>query len=100
MERHETPVLIPVSQEEFWKKIRELIKTELVAVNKNSPTVYSVPGLIEKPLYKASEVCDMFQITRQTLHEWGKEGIVKPYKIKSRVFYLWSDLKQLLAPGV
>lgn len=95
-----TPMLFPYEPEELFQKIRELLHSELIKFLPESKqqVSYEVNGLTQKPLYKADEVCAMFHITRQTLHEWGKEGIVKPYKIKSRVFYLWNDLEKLITP--
>jgi excisionase family DNA binding protein len=52
--------------------------------------------LTYKPLYKIKEVCDFFQVTRPTLYDWIKDGKLKPYKIKSRVYFLHSDIQQLL----
>lgn len=94
-----TPILFPYDPDDFWKKIKEVIHNEVQKINltKTDEVVYEVPGLKQKPLYKAHEVCAMFQITRQTLHQWQKEGILKPYKIKSRVFFLWADLEALIA---
>lgn len=91
----ETPFLFPVSPEDFWGKMREIIHTELG--NKIEKGVeYTVSGLVQKPLFKAHEVCTMLQISRQTLHTWVKEGVIKAYKIKSRVFFLWTDIEKLI----
>jgi len=30
------------------------------------------------------------------LTQWAKQGVLKPYKIKSRVFYLWADIEGLI----
>ena len=100
MEKQTTPVLFPYAPDELWEKIRELLRTELqkVQIHNEQPVQYEVQGFIQKPLFKAHEVCKMFDISRQTLHDWSKEGLLKPYKIKSRVFFLWTDLEKLLSP--
>ncbi len=91
----ETPFIFPVSPEDFWRKMREVIHKELG--DKNEKDVgYTVPGLVQKPLFKAHEVCAMLQVSRQTLHTWVKEGVIKAYKIKSRVFFLWTDIEKLI----
>ena len=48
-----------------------------------------------KPLYKIAELCSMFQVTRPTIYEWINSGKLKPYKIRSRVYFLWEDIQQL-----
>lgn len=90
-----TPMLFPIEPDEFWKKIQQLIRAELAKKNEKQ-VEYTTPGFVQKPLYKAFEVCEMLNVSRQTLHAWAKEGLLRPYKIKSRVFYLWSDIEKLL----
>ncbi len=99
MIKQDTPILFPYAPDELWDKFRELIREELQKANalKKQEVSYEVSGFKQKPLFKAGEVCQMLQISRQTLHAWNKEGILKPYKIKSRVFYLYSDLEKLIA---
>lgn len=93
-----TPMLFPFEPEEFWKQMRELIREEIRLVDKGrgSGVEHSVPGLEYKPLYKMEEVCAMFKITRPTIYDWIKHGKLKPYKIRSRVYFLWRDLERLL----
>lgn len=95
----DTTMLFPIPASEVWEKMRELLRYELALMVKQGQNVeYTVPGLVQKPLFKAHEVCKMLQVSRQTLHKWAKEGILKPYKIKSRVFYLWADIEKLVKP--
>jgi hypothetical protein len=96
MNNKTTPVLFPYDPDELWEKIREILRSELRKHQQSKPVEYATPGLVQKPLYKAHEVCAMLQVSRQTLHAWSKEGILKPYKIKSRVFYLWNDIEKLI----
>ena len=95
---NQATVLFPYAPEELWDKIREILRSELQNTKDAAamPVEYSTPGLIQKPLYKAVEVCTMLQISRQTLHMWVKEGLLKAYKIKSRVFFLWTDIERLI----
>jgi hypothetical protein len=97
MNNQKPTVLFPIDADELWLKIRELLRDELKSIKLPAKEVsYETPGLVQKPLYKAAEVCSMLQISRQTLHLWVKEGILKAYKIKSRVFFLWTDIEKLL----
>ena len=92
------PILIPLEPEEFWIKIRTIIKEEL----KNSKSQeqcsisMSTPGLTEKPLYKIQEICILFNVTRTTIYDWVKHGKLKRIKIRSRVFFLGSNVRELL----
>ncbi|WP_367115549.1 helix-turn-helix domain-containing protein [Chitinophaga sp. CB10] len=36
---------------------------------------------------------------QSTIYDWIKHGKLKPYKIRSRVYFLWNDIQQLLQPG-
>ena len=97
------PMLFPIEPALFWNQIRLIIREEIKnievsgLVSDNSQ--FETPGLTYKPLYKISEVCKMFQITRPTIYDWIKHGKLKPYKIQSRVYFLWDDIQKLLKPG-
>ncbi len=98
-QHHDMPVLIPVEAGEFWKQIRQIVRDEMLAVisGKNTGKVaMETPGLTQKPLYKISEVCVIFNITRPTVYEWIKAGKLRPVKIRSRVYFLGSEIQALL----
>lgn len=93
------PILIPFEPEEFWHQIRLIIREE---VERNKPEfvgmqqIMETPGLTEKPLFKIDEVCKLFKITKPTIYEWIKHGKLKRVKIRSRVYFLGSDIRQLM----
>lgn len=93
------PMLIPVNLDEFWTKVREIIREE-VSVNSKTgstfPVIMEVPGLTEKPLFKIQEVCALFKVTKPTIYDWIKHGKLKRVKIRSRVYFLGSDIRQLM----
>ena len=89
-------MLFPIPAEELWQKLRELVRAELRDSKPEPPVAHQVNGLVQKPLYKASEVCEILHVSRQTLHQWRKEGLLKSYKIKSRLFFLWADVERLI----
>lgn len=35
-----------------------------------------------------AEVCVIFQVSKPTIYDWIKNGKLKPYKIRSRVYFL------------
>lgn len=98
---HATPMLFPYDPEQFWQSIREIIREEVTQAEKRRPDSpnYQTPGLTYKPLYKIAEVCTLFNVTKPTIYDWIKHGKLKPFKIRSRVFFLWQDIQQLLQPS-
>ncbi|UPK72855.1 helix-turn-helix domain-containing protein [Chitinophaga filiformis] len=95
------PMLFPIEPEQFWQILRVLVREEVSQLDRQpvrSPA-YDTPGLTYKPLFKIGEVCQLFQVTKPTIYDWIKHGKLKPYKIRSRVYFLWNDIQQLLQPG-
>jgi len=86
----------PFGSDQFWQQVRVIIREELFA-GKNGPSkiVNEAGSLLHKPVYKITEVCDLFQITRQTVYDWIKIGKLKRYKIRSRVFFLRDEVWKL-----
>lgn len=99
VEKGNIPVLFPYDPEIYWEKLRQVIKEEILKVTtpiKALSPIYDTPGLTYKPLYKIAEVCTLFQVTKPTIYDWIKLGKLKPFKIRSRVYFLWQDIQQLL----
>ena len=93
------PILIPFEPEEFWAQFREIIREEMSRNQKEQPSTASImetSGLTEKPLYKIQDICDLFKVTKPTIYDWIKRGKLKRVKIRSRVFFLGSDIRQLM----
>jgi excisionase family DNA binding protein len=93
------PILIPFEPEEFWAQIRVIIREEVSKSQKEQPSLTSImetPGLTEKPLYKIQEICSIFKITKPTIYDWIKHGKLKRVKIRSRVYFLGSDIRLLM----
>ena len=96
-----TPMLFPYEPEQFWKSIREIIREEVKSAEKGRPVFppsFQTPGLTYKPLFKIAEVCALFHVSKPTIYDWVKHGKLKPYKIRSRVYFLWQDIQLLLQP--
>jgi excisionase family DNA binding protein len=93
------PILFPFEPEQFWQQMRILVREEMAKQKsqmENTAVQFETPGLTYKPLYKIKEVCNFFQVSRPTIYDWIKEGKLKPYKIKSRVYFPHNDIQQLL----
>jgi len=95
-----TPILFPYEPQLFWESIRKIIREEVQSVDKQKTTLPSLDtaGLTYKPLYKIAEVCALFHVTKPTIYDWVRHGKLKPYKIRSRVYFLWQDIQHLLNP--
>jgi excisionase family DNA binding protein len=97
---HVTPILFPYEPEQYWQQVRQIIREEVNNAEKHRQvgTTYETPGMTYKPLYKIAEVCDLFHISKPTIYDWVKHGKLKPFKIRSRVYFLWQDIQNLLKP--
>ena len=93
-----TPILFPIEPTKFWDTIRLIIREEVNNQETKKPVQISfeTPGMTYKPLYKIAEICKLFQVTKPTIYDWVKHGKLKPFKIQSRVYFLWQDIQQLL----
>jgi excisionase family DNA binding protein len=93
-----TPILFPYEPHEFWEHMRSIIRDEILKTAQGRPadSITETQGLTYKPLLKIAEVCSFFRVSRPTVYEWIKDGKLKPYKIRRKVYFLWNDIKQLL----
>ena len=94
------PILIPYEPSQFWEHIKKIIREEIKEFE-NSPAltgVKGIPGLKHKPLYKVSDLCTFFHVSKPTIYEWCKTGKISPYKIGSRTYFLYEDVQKLLNP--
>ena len=92
----ETPMLFPIAPSEFWKQIRTTIE-EVVKANNNQAVTHSATDhLPEKTLLNLSDVCAVFQISKPTLYDWLRQNKLKSFKIKSRRYFLRSDIEAMI----
>ena len=94
---NQIPMLFPFDPNEFWEHIRKIVKEEVCNNEKQKKLFESESNtLSDKQLYKIADICSMFNISKPTIYEWIKAGKLKPLKIRSRVFFLWSEIQFLL----
>lgn len=93
---NEFPIMFPCPQEEFWdrmtKVLEKVLEARLAATN-NQKTTDHLP---EKALLKATEVCQIFQVSKPTLYGWMKEGRLKSFKIRSRRYFSRIDIEDVI----
>ena len=93
MEKH----LIVMEEMDLKNMLRDLIRNELKAFKPEQPAAEPVvAGFSQTPILKGEQVCKMLHISRQTLHAWVKEGLIRSYKVKSRLFFLRQDVDNLM----
>ena len=94
---NETPMLFPITPSEFWKQIRitiEEVVADKLSQQNFSPTKSRLP---EKVLLKASDVCEIFQVSKPTLYQWLKQNKLKSFKVKSRRYFNRTDINAILS---
>ncbi len=94
---NETPMLFPITPSEFWKQIRTVID-EVVSEKLSQQNISKTNSrLPEKALLKASDVCEIFQVSKPTLYEWLKQNKLKSFKVKSRRYFNRADIDALIS---
>jgi len=87
----ETINFVGVSPQALISEIVGKIKSELLSdliktIQDKEPNRYS----------SAQEICDRLDITKPTIHEWRKRGIIKSYKLGSRVYYRLDEIENAM----
>lgn len=92
----EIPILFPMSPAEFCKQIKAAV--EEVVNAKLNQTIIQPPTdhLPEKALLKAIDVCSVFQVSKPTIYDWLRQNKIKSFKIKSRRYFLRSDIEAMI----
>ncbi len=49
-----------------------------------------------KRYYSADQICERFSVTKPTIHEWRKRGILKSYKLGARVYYRLDEIENAM----
>ena len=83
----ERVLLTSISVEELTSLIQQCIKEELTDLN-------AQPSREE--LITIDDVVKMFRISKVTLHEWKRKGILPYYRISRRIYFKLSELDAVL----
>lgn len=80
-------VLIPISEDYFFDKIREIVRDE---INKKQA------GEFQNKMLSVEEARKLFNpaVSKQTLSKWSKEGLVPAHRIGGRIYYKHSELTE------
>lgn len=86
----ETIQFIGVEPTALISQIAEQVKTELLKDLQNS-----IKGNSHRYL-STNEVCEEFGITKPTIYDWKKRGILKAYKLGARVYYRFDEIENAM----
>lgn len=93
---NEFPMMFPYSQEEFWDKMTKVVEKVVEAKLSAQTASKATDHLPDKALLKASEVCQIFQVSKPTLYGWMKEDRLKSFKIRSRRYFSRADIEAVI----
>lgn len=77
--------------EENIQQIADTVKSQLMAELKQQFIPKQPAEYIS-----AEELCKRLSITKPTVHEWRKRGIIQAYKIGARVYYKWDEVEKAM----
>jgi hypothetical protein len=88
---NEQIVLLPISLDALLKKVQEIV-TKVLEGNQEDK--------FQAMLLSPAEACKLFnpKISKVTLHEWTKKGLIPSHRIGGRVFYKVSELIESARP--
>jgi hypothetical protein len=89
------PVLMLYDPEEFWAKVRATVREEMAAVHAEYNGFISAlekAGLPIKPAYSFAEVRQLFGISQAIVDQWAHHGLLRPTRIGTRFYVLYTDL--------
>jgi excisionase family DNA binding protein len=89
-------MLFPIEPNEFWRQMRGVIEEVMEQKNVAHPSPRPTDNPSQKPLLKAKEVCELFQVSKPTIYDWMNKGKLKSIKIRSRRYFLWKDIEELI----
>jgi predicted DNA-binding transcriptional regulator AlpA len=87
-----------LAEQEFWDKLRAVIREELKRKEPGAtaPGKLQVDGLAQMPLYNMDDVRKLFRgVSRSTIYEWIDRGLLKPVKLRGKVYFLGKDIELL-----
>ena len=90
-------MLFPVAPSEFWKQIKvvvaEVVDAKLATMKTEIPSCHDMP---EKTLLKATEVCEIFRVSKPTLYAWIRQDKLRSFKIRSRRYFSRADIELVI----
>ncbi len=92
---NETPMLFPMEPNMFWQQMKKLIE-EAVSEKTQKQTPQKEEHLPQKPLFKLSDLCFIFQVSKPTIYEWINDGKLRSFKIRNRRYFTREDVEAII----
>jgi len=74
-------VLISLSIEELKTLIADSLSTGLQTYHSTEPEKQ------EEPLLKIEDICSLFNVSKVTIHDWKRKGILPFYRISRKIYF-------------
>lgn len=87
--------IIIVNPNDFWEKHREVTKE---VIREELSKEYPIQGDKEDVLVM-EDVCKLLKKSKQTIYNWMDANIIKGYYINESLFFLRSEIIELLKNG-
>jgi hypothetical protein len=87
-----------LEEQEFWDKLRIIVREEVKGKEPGAtaPGKLQVDGLTQMPLYNMDDLRKLFRgVSRSTVYQWIDRGLLKPVKLRGRIYFLWKDIEGL-----
>lgn len=90
----QTIQLIQISPEELAQLISSSVNSVFTKFFDEVNQLKPFPN--QKEIMTRHDVADLFSVSLVTIHDWNKKGILKPYKLGNRTYYLYSEILETL----
>lgn len=82
---NEPIILLPITVDDLINRVKQIV-VDVVKEHQNTE--------LKQMLLSPSETCKLFnpEISRVTLHEWTKQGLIPAYRIGGRVYYNYGEV--------
>ena len=77
--------MVQITPKQLSQLLREVVKEQLQELHQPQPSN-------KQALLSRQQTCDYFGISKPCLHDWVKNGILKPTKVGGRVYFKQSDI--------
>jgi hypothetical protein len=88
------PFLLIQKPQELIKLFEGLIDRKIREIGSLTPTP-PVSLSHESPFFSTKEVQKIFSVSRQTINDWRKSGLLPSFKIKSRRYFFRDQVQSL-----
>jgi hypothetical protein len=86
----QTIQLLNITPHDLTNLIKEGIKSELSELTKSINSDESTPHLTRK------ETAQYFGVSLNCINDWCRKGIITPYKVGQRTYFMRSELVQVM----